>query len=192
MTGSDAPIGAVAFAALDFFVDAVELVPAERWDAPSNLDEWTVRELVGHVTGSATKLAVLLEGGEAWLAPSEPTDWIRDDPAAELREIRGRIGRALPHADLESPRPSPGGELPLHRALQFPVADLALHAWDLHRSCGRTVELPEDLLKFCHSLIDSAPEEKMRRPGGFAPPTTPPEGASETQRLMAHLGREVG
>lgn len=192
MTEANARIGALVGEALGLFVDAVERVPAGRWDGPSNLDEWSVRELVGHVTGSATKIAVLLEGGQPWNTPSEPADWVCGDPVAKLREIGGRIERALPEADLEAPQPSPAGEMPLHRALAFPVADLTMHAWDLHRSCDRRIELPEGLREFCQALIDSVPEEMMRRPGGFGPATTPPEGASETDRLMAFLGRSVG
>ncbi|MEB3369467.1 TIGR03086 family metal-binding protein [Saccharopolyspora mangrovi] len=191
MTETNARIGALATEALGFFVDAVERVPAGSWDEPSNLGEWSVRELVGHVTGSATKIAVLLEGGQTWGTPSEPADWVCDDPAAKLREIGGRIERALPNADLEAPRPSPAGEMPLHEALAFPMADLAMHAWDLHRSCGRRAELPEGLREFCQALIDSVPEQMMRRPGAFGPATTPPEGAGDTDRLMAYLGRSV-
>ncbi|TWF94480.1 uncharacterized protein (TIGR03086 family) [Saccharopolyspora dendranthemae] len=66
-----------------------------------------------------------------------------------------------------------------------------MHGWDLHRSCGRSAELPADLQVFCQELIDSVPEEAMRRPGGFAPATTPPENPSPTDRLMAFLGRNV-
>jgi uncharacterized protein (TIGR03086 family) len=191
MSDFNARIGATAAEALDFFVGAVERVPAERWDEPSNLDGWSVRDLVGHVTGSATKIATLLEDGELWNTPSEPADWVCEDPAAKLREIAERIRRALPGADLEAPRPSPAGEVPLRQALAFPVADLAMHGWDLHRSCGRSVELPADLEAFCRALIDTVPEQAMRRPGGFGPAKTAPERANSTERLMAHLGRSV-
>ncbi|MDI2032045.1 TIGR03086 family metal-binding protein [Saccharopolyspora sp. TS4A08] len=184
-------LNAVVGEALELFVDAVERVPEGSWDEPSILDEWSVRELVGHVTGSATKVALLLEGGETWQTPSEPADWVCPDPASRLREIGGRIERALPGADLESPRPSPAGEVPLRQAVAFPVADLAMHAWDLRRSCGGSAEFSEGLLRYCQGLIDSVPEEMMRGKGGFAPATTPPATATPTDRLMAHLGRSA-
>ncbi|WP_461157883.1 TIGR03086 family metal-binding protein [Saccharopolyspora tripterygii] len=187
----NARIGAVAGQALDFFVAAVEQVPASRWDEPSNLDGWSVRDLVGHVTGSATKIAVLLEGGTSWDTPSEPADWVRTDPVAELRAIGERVRRAVPDADLDAPRSSPAGEVPLHQALAFPIADVAMHGWDLHRSCGRSAELPADLQVFCQDLIDSVPEQAMRSPQAFGPATTPPENPSPTGRLMAYLGRTV-
>ncbi|TDD90349.1 TIGR03086 family protein [Saccharopolyspora karakumensis] len=191
MSDVSARIDVMTAEALEFFVEAVERVPAERWDEPSNLDEWSVRELIGHATGTATKIAVLLEDGEIWETPSEPADWVCDDPAAKLRDIRERVRRALPNADMEASRTSPVGEMPLRQALAFPVADVAMHGWDLHRSCGRSVELPAELGAFCQALIDSVPEQAMRRPGAFAPAKTAPERATSTERLMAFLGRSV-
>jgi len=185
-----ASVGAMAVAALDLFTESVEGTPPEHLDRPSNLAGWSVRELVGHATGSAAKVVALVEGGELW-GRSEPSDWICDDPAARLRALAARLRTALPAADLDAPRPSPAGEVPLSRALTFPVSDLALHAWDVHRSQGRPFDLPESLLTFCRTLTDSVPEEQLRRPGAFGPPHPAPENATPTTRLMAHLGREV-
>lgn len=189
MNNTTAQIGPRAAEAMDLLIDAVEQTPPENWDQPSNLGDWSLRELVGHATGSAAKIVALLENGEIW-ARSEPGDWMCEDPPTRLRELAARAQEALPHADLDAPRTSPQGEVPLHRALTYPVSDLALHSWDLHRSQGRLVELPADLLMFCRELVDSVPEDVLRRPGGFGP--AQPGGATPTSRLMAHLGRPVG
>ncbi|WP_031469384.1 TIGR03086 family metal-binding protein [Sciscionella sediminilitoris] len=185
-------IGMAATEALDLFIAAVEQIPQENWDRPSNLADWTVRELVGHATGSATKVVTLVEGGQLWNGPSEPADWICADPAARLRELADRLRDALPHAELDAPRPSPGGEVPLHRALAFPVSDLAMHSWDVHRSQGRLVELPDALLAFCRALVESIPEEVLRQPGKFGPAQPAPADASPTTLLMTGLGRTAG
>ena len=79
----------------------------------------------------------------------------------------------------------------LHRALTYPVSDLALHSWDVYRSQDRLVELPEGLLAFCRELVESVPENMLRRPGGFGPAQPVPEDATPTARLMAYLGRSV-
>lgn len=149
-----------------------------------------MRDLVGHATGSAAKIVTLVEDGEVW-GRSEPADWVCEDPAARLRELAARLRDALPGADLDAPRTSPEGEVPLHRALAYPIADLALHSWDVHRSQGRLVELPEDLLAFCRELVTSVPEDMLRRPGGFGPAQPAPGDPTPTARLMAHLGRSV-
>ena len=188
---SDAAVGTRATEAMDLFIEAVDQIPSAAWDQPSNLEGWSTRDLVGHVTGSAAKVVALVEGGEIWEKPSEPDDWKCEDPAARLRELAVRLQDALPGADLDAMRPSPQGEVPLRRALTFPVSDLALHSWDVYRSQGRLVELPEDLLAFCRELVESIPEDLMRRPGGFGPAQPVPEDATPTARFMAYLGRSV-
>lgn len=188
---NDAAVGTMATEAMGLLVEAVEQIPSERWNLPSNLDGWTVRDLVAHTTGSAAKIVTLVEGGEILQKPSQPDDWKSEDPAAQLRELAAQLQNALPSADLDAVRPSPEGEVPLRRALTYPVSDLALHSWDVYRSQDRLVELPEDLLAFCRELVESVPEEMLRRSGGFGPAQPAPEDATPTARLMAYLGRSV-
>ena len=75
-------IAARAIEAMDFLVDAVQQIPSESWDQPSNLDGWSIRDLVVHTTGSAAKL-VALAGGQT----SEPTD--------DLQQLAARLKDAL-------------------------------------------------------------------------------------------------
>jgi uncharacterized protein (TIGR03086 family) len=178
-------------AALDLFIDAVEQTPQQNWDQPSNLEGWSVRDLVGHATGTAAKLVALVEDGEIGRSPSRPADWICEDPAGRLRELATRLAEVLPSADLTATRPSPQGGVSLLRALTFVTSDLAIHSWDLHRSQGRLIELPDDLLTLCRRLVDSVPEDMLRRPGGFGPARSAPADSTPTALLMAHLGRSV-
>ncbi len=189
---NDSALGTMATEAISLLAEAVEQIPPESWDQPSNLEGWSIRDLVGHATGSATKVVTLVEGGPVWQGPSQPEHWKSDDPAAQLRELRARLQDALPNADLDAMRPSPEGEVPLQRALTFPVSDLAMHSWDVYRSQDRLVELPEDLLGFCRTLVDSVPEELLRRSGAFGPAQPAPDDATPTAQLMAYLGRSVG
>lgn len=191
MDATTSQIGVMATEALDLLIDAVDRIPADSWERPSNLEGWSVRELVGHVTGSAAKVVTLVEDGEIWDRPSQPADWVCDDPAARLRELATRLEAALPSADLDGMRASPEGAVPLRRALSYPVSDLAMHAWDIYRSQGRLIELPADLLGLCRGLVESVPEAMLRRPGGFGPARSAPEDCPPTARLMAYLGRSV-
>ena len=190
MCEATARIDTMATEALDLLIEAVEQTRPKSWDQPSNLEDWSVRDLVGHATGSAAKIVTLVEGGEIW-GVSKPRDWICDAPAARLRALAERLRDALPAADLQATRVSPEGDVALYRAMTYPVSDLALHSWDLHRSQGRLVELPADLLAFCRGLVESVPENMLRRPGGFAPAQPAAEDSTPTSRLMAHLGRSV-
>ena len=51
--------------------------------------------------------------------------------------------------------------------------------------------LPDDLLEFCRGLVESVPEDMLRRPGGFGPAQPAGQDPTPTARFMAHLGRSV-
>jgi uncharacterized protein (TIGR03086 family) len=189
---SNADVGTRATESMDFFIEAVEEIPSESWDLPSNLEGWSIRDLVAHSTGTAAKIVTLVEGGEVWQGPSEPDDWRSEDPAARFRELAARLQDVLAGADMDAMRPSPEGEVPLQQALASPVCGLAIHGWDVYRSQDQLVELPDGLLAFCRQVAESVPEDTLRRPGGFGPAQPVPEDATPTTRLMAYFGRPVG
>ena len=99
---SNADVATLGTEAMGLLIEAVEQIPSEAWDRPSNLEGWSIRDLVGHVTGSAAKIVTLVEGGEIWQAPSQPDDWKGEDPAARLRELAARLQDALPGADMDA------------------------------------------------------------------------------------------
>ena len=156
-------IAARAIEAMDFLVDAVQQIPSESWDQPSNLDGWSIRDLVVHTTGTAAKL-VALAGGET----SEPTD--------DLQQLAARLKDALAKKDPDT-------------SLSFPIVGLTIHVWDVYRSQHQPVEVPDDLLAFCRQVVEAAPEDELRRPGMFGPAKPAPEDATPTAQFMAYVGR---
>jgi uncharacterized protein (TIGR03086 family) len=178
---NNADVGARATEAVDFLIEGVEQIPSESWDLPSNLDGWSIGDLVAHSTGSAAKIVTLVEGGQVEQGPADPDDWRSENPAAQLRELAGRMHDALATADLDA----------LRQALTTPIVGLSIHTWDVYRSQDRPVELPEGLLGFCRQVAESVPEETLRQPGAFGPAQPVPEDATPTARLMAYFGRSV-
>ncbi len=178
---NSADVGAGATEAVDFLIEAVEQIPSASWDLPSNLEGWSIGDLVAHSTGTTAKIVTLVEGGQVQQGPADPNDWRSENPVAQLRELAGRLHDALPSADLDA----------LRQVLMTPIVGLSIHTWDVYRSQDRRVELPEALLAFCQQLAESVPEEKLRRPGGFGPAQPVPDDATPTARLMAYFGRPV-
>ena len=80
-------IGVMATEAMGLLIEVVEQIPPESWDQPSNLDGWSMRDLVGHVTGNAAKIVTLVEGGEIWKAPSQPADWESEEQTKRNRKV---------------------------------------------------------------------------------------------------------
>lgn len=63
-----ARIAPMAAKAIDLFIDSVSQIPPADWENQSNLEQWSVRQLVGHATGSAAKIVALFEGAKLWKA----------------------------------------------------------------------------------------------------------------------------
>jgi uncharacterized protein (TIGR03083 family) len=160
-------VGARAIEAMDFLLDAVDQIPSESWDQPSNLDGWSIRDLVVHTTGSAAKLVALAEG-----ETTEPTD--------DLQQLAVRLKDALVKAD-----PDPD------TSLSFPIVGLTIHAWDVYESQHQPVEVPDDLLAFCRQVVEAVPEDELRRPGMFGPAQPVSDDATPTARFMAYVGRSA-
>jgi uncharacterized protein (TIGR03083 family) len=160
-------IAARAIEAMDFLIDAVEQIPSESWDQPSNLDGWSIRDLVVHTTGSAAKLVALAEG-----ETSQPTD--------DLRQLAVRLKDSLVKAD-----PDPD------TSLSFPIVGVTIHGWDVYRSQHQPVEVPDNLLAFCRQVVEAVPEAELRRPGLFGPAKPAPEDATPTAQFMAYVGRSA-
>jgi uncharacterized protein (TIGR03086 family) len=176
--------------AMGFLVEAVEQIAPENWSRPSNLEGWGIPDLVVHVTGSAAKIVALVEGGDGQ-EPLQPDVGEYADRATRLRELADELQNALADADLDATRPSPQGDVPLQQALRFPTLGLTIHAWDVYRSQARPVEVPEHLLAFCQQVLDSVPEDELRRPSMFGPARIAPEDGTPTVCLMAFVGRSV-
>ena len=177
-----ADIGALAAEAVDFFIQAVEQIPSQSWDLPSNLEGWSIGDLVAHTTGTVAKIVTLVEGGQPKPGPADPDDWRSENPAAQLRDLSGRLHDALPSADVDA----------LGQPLTAPTVGLSIHTWDVYRSQHRPVELPDALLAFGEQVAESTPEATLRQPGAFGPAQPVPEDATPTARLMAYYGRTVG
>jgi uncharacterized protein (TIGR03083 family) len=158
-------IAGSAVEAMDFLVAAVDQIPSESWDQPSNLDGWSIRDLVVHTTGSATKLVGLAEG-----ETPEPSD--------DLHLLAARLRAAVAQSEPDA-------------ALNFPIVGLTIHAWDVYHSQHQPVEVADDLLAFCREVLDAVPEDQLRQPGMFGPAKPVPDDATPTAQFMAYVGRST-
>ena len=156
-------IAARATEAMDFLIVAVQQIPSESWDQPSNLDGWSIRDLVVHTTAGAAKLVALAED-----ETSEAT--------TDLQHLGDRLRDALAKKDPDT-------------SLSFPIVSLTIHGWDVYQSQHQPVEVPDDLLAFCRQVVEAVPEDELRRPGLFGPAKPAPEDATPTGRFMAYVGR---
>ena len=145
----------------DFAATFAQLTHGVRdWDAPSPVEGWTARDVVGHLVGW---LPGLLAAGNVTLrgrpAPA-------DDPVAAWDSHASAVQALLDADDAERAFTHPMiGTLPLSNAIDnFYTTDVFMHTWDLARASSQASDLDED--ECARLLAGMEPIEQMLRDSG--------------------------
>ncbi|MFF3557188.1 TIGR03086 family metal-binding protein [Streptomyces tsukubensis] len=180
-------------AALALFTERVHAVRPDQWGEPTPCTEWSVRDLVNHLTAEqlwvpdlVTDGATIAEVGDAYEG-----DVLGGDPRAawDAAARAARRAFAAPGA-LERTVALSYGETPAPAYCAQMTTDAVVHAWDLSRAIGAPERLPDDLVAF--ALDEVTPyAAQLSQTGLFAPPVEPPPGDSHQARLLALLGRRA-
>lgn len=156
------------------------------WTVPTPVQEWTARDVVGHLVEWLTQFlaaggVVLPAGPEvaadpaaAWRAHADAVQALLDDPAVAVRHFRhpvagqGRLGDVID---------------------RFYTTDVFLHTWDLARATGQNERLDP---KVCGRLLaEMRPLDALLRASGQYGPQVPvPADADAQSRLLGFIGRD--
>lgn len=179
--------------ALDLFGERVHAIRADQWDAPTPCTEWSVRDLVNHLTAEQLWVVPLVRERRTveQIGDAFDGDVLGDDPvsvwdrsAAEAREAfldKGALDRTV-HLSY--------GPTPATAYCSQMVSDLVIHAWDLSRAIGADERLPRDLVDFTVREV-SPYADSLAGSGLFGARLKPPPGADEQTKLLAMVGREA-
>jgi uncharacterized protein (TIGR03086 family) len=176
--------------ALTEFDGRVHRVTGDTWGAGTPCADWTVRDLVNHITGEHLWAPLLLRGatlGE--VGDRFDGDVLGDDPvdAWERAAAESRLAFHRPGA-LDGWVHTSGGKTPAAEYAWQMTMDLTVHAWDLARGAGIDDAMDQD-------LVATVYEGTASRIGGwqglgiFDAPVDVAESASTQDRLVAMLGR---
>ena len=174
---------------LDFVIGVVHQVPAEKWDDPSPCEDWSARQVLGHLIG-VQRIGLDIMAGKP-VAPSLEPVPVGSDPAAEWDDIAGKVRETMRGVDLNREVESPRGKRTIAQGVAFPVLDLFMHSWDIGKATGVDVQIPNDVVEYAFDFFGKLPEQMLRTAKTFGPEQRAPEGADATTRLMAFAGRRV-
>lgn len=158
---------------LDQLGQLVATTEPTQLDAPTPCENWTVRDLIDHVTQTTAQFAALARGEDVdWNAPTPH----HDDAAQAYRQNADELIAVF--ADGQVPE-------------GMPSAELGVHAWDLATALGRDTgaldpEVAEVGLEFMTQNL--TPD---RRGDAFGPQQQAPDGANAYERLAAFAGRQI-
>ena len=168
--------------------DLIDRIVVDQWTAPTPCTEWTVRDVVNHLAGMNLVFVAMFENSPMPERGAEP---FGADPAEAYRRAAVALQTAAARPGiLERTRVTPLGVATGTERLQWRIADLLTHGWDLVQATGVRAELPDDLaeqaLTFVRAQLPSQP-----RSGRFADPQPIPDSAPAIERLAAFTGRPI-
>lgn len=180
--------------ALDLFTDRVHAVGADRWGAATPCAEWSVRDLVNHLTAEQLWVPPLVADGRtmAEVGDAFDGDVLGDDPVAAWDRAAAAARAAFAERGaLERTVELSYGATPAAAYCSQMVLDAVVHTWDLSRGIGVNERLPGPLVDFALKEVEPY-ADSLSLSGLFDAPLKPPPGADTQARLLAMLGRAVG
>ncbi|MDF0528849.1 maleylpyruvate isomerase family mycothiol-dependent enzyme [Tsukamurella sp. 8F] len=170
------------------WLSVLEHVAPSQWSQPSGCGEWTVRDLVDHVSGGAHRYAMLLDGATAALtAATRSEDYVGHDPVAAFWRSEGALRDVAGQSDLTAIVDHRMGRRSGLVLMRMRVMELTLHAKDL---CDGIAAPWEPSAELCSYVLDtmSAEIDKLRAAGLFGPERRP-VSRSTADLLLAFTGR---
>lgn len=179
--------------ALDLFTDRVHAVRADQWDAPTPCTEWTVRDLVAHLTGEQLWVPSLVREGATTASVGDAFDGdvLGPDPVASWDTAAAASRAAFREAGaLDRTVHLSFGDTSAAFYCGQMTTDLVVHAWDLSRAIGADETLPDALVDFSVREVEPYAAE-LAKSGLFAPAVEQPRDADAQTRLLGLLGRRA-
>src|SRR6185437_2222618 len=122
---------------IDAFGEKVKAVPANVWAAPTPCTDWSVRDLVNHVTGEHLWAPHLLRGETiAQVGARYDGDVLGDSPVAAWEQAAQASKAAWLTTSPDAVVHLSFGDNPALEYGQQMLSDLLIHGWDLARGAG--------------------------------------------------------
>lgn len=165
----------------------------DQLDLPTPCPDYTVRDLVAHLTGlsaaftasAAKDFGPLTDSDPGSQRPVLPEDWRTALP----QRLDGLVTAWADPAAYEGMTRAGALELPAQVAAVVALDELTLHGWDLARAMGLSYDLDEDTGPIVLGFVQEVAED----PGGsglFGPPVAVPADASLLDRVLGLAGRD--
>ncbi|MFJ4675110.1 MULTISPECIES: TIGR03086 family metal-binding protein [unclassified Kitasatospora] len=177
--------------ALEHFGALVRAVPADGWRAPTPCTDWTVRQLVHHLTSEQLWAPELLAGATvAEVGDRFDGDVLGDDPVAAWTAAAdaARAAFAAPGALERTVHLSYGERRAAGYAREMTV-DAVVHAWDLAQGIGADATVDPAAAEFALAEL-SRQADSLAASGLFADPVPVPPDADAATRLLGLVGRD--
>lgn len=169
---------------------SVTQVTAADLEVPTPCAEWTLRELLVHMTGNNNGFADAAEG-----KPADPDVWngsaVGEDVVGEYMKSSERVRAAFGAAGVLERRLDVHGfgSYPAAVAIGMHFVDYLTHGWDVAKAIGAQGELDEDLCAAVLEMGKRWPEASWGPGAPFGRRVEVAADASAQDRMLGFLGR---
>lgn len=179
-------------------VEAVDAVRTSDLNRPTPCAEWTLADLVAHMTVQHHGFAAAARGNGADAAVwqvATVADAVRADPAGTYAAAAHDVLDAfaadgITEATFALPEFGPDARFPGALAIGFHFVDYAVHGWDVAASMGMPYQLPDDAVTALLPLVMGIPDGDLR--DSAASPfdrAVDAAAATDIEKILLHLGR---
>jgi uncharacterized protein (TIGR03086 family) len=186
-------------AAVQASVDVVAAVTRDDLHRRTPCAGWNLLDLLAHMTAQHYGFAAAARGhgaSEASWAANRVVDAVAADPGGAYAAAAADVFDAFAadgvlDATFALPDFGPRATFPGAIAIGFHFVDYVVHGWDVARSIGTELALPDDVVAAVLPLVFVVPDGEYRTTDGapFGPAVTAPDGATDLDRILSHLGR---
>ena len=195
MTGTD--VRDLDARAVRASVEVVSALTAGDLGRPTPCAEWTLGDLLAHMTAQHNGFAAAAAGRGAdpavWKASTPAADPVTEYAVAAELVIAAFAELGVLERGFALPEIIPGVEFPAAQAISFHFIDYVVHGWDVARALGVPYVLDADLVRAALPVAEAVPDgERRLRPGvAFRPRLagSADADADGMDRILALLGR---
>lgn len=176
-------------------VEIISKATSDDLTRPTPCADWTLADLLAHMTGQHYGFAAASNGNGADLAVWQPRP-LGDDPVTGYAEAAEHVIAAFARDGvLERPFALPEISItttfPGALAIRFHFIDYVVHGWDVARALGIDVHFPDDVIQAALATARAIPDGPERHEPGAAFGSGLPvsDGLDPLAETLARLGR---
>ncbi len=181
-------------AAVEASVAVVSHLQADDLDRPTPCADWTLADLLAHMTAQHHGFAAAARGrgGDRAAWQIHP---LGEKPAADYADAAEDVLAAFaepeaPEREFELPEFQPVSRFPATLAVSFHLIDYVVHGWDVARSLGLDYQLSPELAEPALRIALMVPngDNRLEANAAFGPAVNT-DDTDPLRRILAALGR---
>ncbi|RCW45948.1 uncharacterized protein (TIGR03086 family) [Halopolyspora algeriensis] len=174
--------------AVGYTLGSLRLITQEMLPYPTPCREWDLRTLLAHLDESLTALHEGLDTGHVDLGAGGAGGAPATDLVTTVRTRAHLLLGAGARADSDEEISIAGSPLATSILTSTGAVEIAVHGWDISRTCAEHRPIPPPLAEELLELVPLFVTD-TDRPARFAAPVDVPPQAGPEEHLIAFLGR---